>query len=263
MKERIFLFIFGFMYLIISLHGLAADHDSTMMKANQAYIRGEYSYASELYEEILSSGLHSADLYYNLGNAYFKQNMLANAILHYERAWLLKPFDDQIEYNLDLARSRTVDRIEQVPDIFYKRWWNRFILAQSVDGWAKTGLYMLLITLLSVLWYFFSPTSRMKKATFFASIFLTMVTLLSFFAAQRQYVKHYQKTDAIVFAPRVTVKSAPSGTSPDLFVIHEGTKVRITNELGDWAEIRLENGNVGWLERESVRDVRASGTATP
>lgn len=263
MRKHIILFVIGLKYLIISLNSFAVDADSIMIEANQAYIRGEYSYASELYEEILSSGLHSSDLYYNLGNAYFKQNMLANAILNYERAWLLKPFDEQIEYNLELARSRTVDRIEQVPEIFYKRWWKRFILGQSVDGWAKTGLTMLVFSFILILWYFFSPTSRMKKLTFFAAIALTMITLVSFFAAQRQYSQVHQKTDAIVFAPRVTVKSAPADTSPDLFVIHEGTKVRITNELGGWAEIRLENGHVGWLQREFVRAVRASGTATP
>jgi len=241
----------------------AEEAATTFERANQAYINGEYAYAAELYEEMLSGGLEAAALYFNLGNAYFKENRLAHAILNYERARLLKPFDDNIMYNLELARSRTTDRIETVPLIFYERWWQRFILYQSVDGWAKTGLIMLVLALLAALGYFFTAAVVMKKTGFFLALLLLFFAGISFIAAQRQYVQFYLQTDAIVFSPRVTAKSSPNPASPDLFVIHEGTKVRITNELGEWSEIRLENGNVGWLKNDHIIAVRASGAAIP
>ncbi len=243
-------------------HGTAADANALMEEANQAYIRSEYVYAAELYEEILALGLESAELYYNLGNAYFKQNRLADAILHYERARLLRPFDENIQYNLELARSRTIDRIEPVPVIFYEKWWNQFILLQSIDGWAVTALVLLFGALLLGLVYFFSSQPWLKRLGFFFSLALLLLCGIAFLAANRQYVHHYQRSDAIVFSPRVTVKSAPGEASPDLFVIHEGTRVNMTGKLGEWVEIRLDNGNMGWIKRDHIRAVRENVAET-
>lgn len=236
---------------------------SAFEEANQAYINGEYSYAAELYENILSSGVESAELFYNLGNAYFKMNQLASAILNYERASLLKPFDEQIEHNLQIARARTVDRVEQLPVIFYQRWWNKLVLIQSVDGWARTGIFSLLASLMVLIWFFFSRTPAQKKISFLLTVIFILFTSLGFYLANRQYKDFFLSRDAIVFSSRVAVKSGPGELSPDLFVIHEGTKVRITEELGDWLEIKLENGHVGWLKQSHVRAVRASDVETP
>ena len=252
-----------FLSVLFALHLKANETQRIFGEANQAYINGEFAHAAELYETILAEGFESAELYYNLGNAYFKENRLAYAILNYERARLLRPFDEDIRYNLELARSKTTDRIETVPVIFYEKWWQKFILIQSVDGWAMTGLILLLLALSAGLWYFFSRTVLMKKLGFFLAISLLFLSVISFIAAQRQYVLHYLRTDAIVFSPRITVKSAPNVASPDLFVIHEGTKVRITNQLSGWSEIRLENGNVGWIRDDHIRAVRESEVETP
>lgn len=262
-RQSLFIHIIMYLLMVPAAHSVVPDAYSLMEEANQAYIRAEYAYAAELYEEILASGLESAELYYNLGNAYFKQNRLADAILNYERARLLKPFDENIRYNLELARSRTTDRIEPVPAIFYERWWKHFLLMQSVDGWAVTALVLLLGALVLALVYFFSSRPWLKRLAFFFSLALILLTGLGFLAANRQYVHHYLRSDAIVFSPRIPVKSAPGEASPDLFVIHEGTRVSVTGELGGWVEIRLDNGNMGWVHREHIRAVREYAAETP
>jgi tetratricopeptide (TPR) repeat protein len=247
----------------LSLYATAADPTQIIEQANQAYIQGEYLYSIELYEQVLAMELESAELYYNLGNSYFKANRLAPAILNYERALQMKPFDENIKYNLEIARSRIIDRIDPVPVIFYERWWKAFIYLFDIDRWAVSGLIALFLGLICLLWYLFSGKVVLRKLTLIMSVVLLMVAGMAFLAAHRQHIYHYDRQDAIVFIPRVTAKSAPGTDSPDLFVIHEGTKVTITDTLGEWAEIRLANGNVGWLQMSAITPVRASGVASP
>ncbi len=232
-------------------------------QANQAYIQGEYLYAIELYEQLLSMDLEAAELYYNLGNSYFKENRLAPAILNYERALRLKPFDANIQYNLEVARSRTIDRIDPVPVIFYERWWRAFVYFLDIDRWAIYGLVSLFIGLAAMLWYWFTGRVGLKKFSLAMSLFFLMIGGLAFLAAQRQYAYNWKRQEAIVFVPRVTAKGAPGHDSPDLFVVHEGTKVMITDALGDWVEVKLENGNIGWLQKSSIIPVHASGAVSP
>lgn len=237
--------------------------EDLFQRANQAFIQGEYMYAAELYEEILAMGLASADLFYNLGNAYFKENQIGMAILNYERALQMRPFDENILFNLELARSRTVDRIEPLPQIFYQRWWKQFIYLRTIDGWARIALVFMIFSLMALLWFFFSNSSIKKKAGFALAMLLLLFSVIFFYAAHRQYILQFKRNAAIVMAPRVVVKSAPGETSPDLFVIHEGTKLFMGDDLGEWTEIRLENGNTGWLKRSQVMAVRASAAASP
>ncbi len=221
-------------------------------QANEAYINGEYSFAIELYEQVLENQKEAAELYHNLGNAYFKENRLGPAILNYKRALRLSPSDENIRFNLEVARSRIVDRIEPVPLIFYERWWKNFINLQAVDGWAVIGLAFLLLFLGSLSMYFFSRRVGIKKLGFSLSLVFLLTTGLCFFAANRQYRHHYVEKEAIVFVPRVTAKSAPGQTSTDIFVIHEGTHVRITDNLGEWYQVKLANGNVGWINQKAL-----------
>lgn len=246
------LFIILLTFTGIQTKAVNPEISALLNQANQAYINEEYSFAVELYEEVLSAGVGSATLYYNLGNAYFKDNQIGRAILNYERALRLRPFDGNVKYNLEIARSRTVDRIEPLPVIFYIRWWNGFVYAMSVDNWARTGIAFVLVMLSALLVYFFSATARIKKIGFLTATACLILAALSFTAAQDQYTHLNKKTEAVVNVQRLTAKSAPGDASPDLFVIHEGTRVSITDELGEWVEIRLANGNVGWLKRQGI-----------
>ncbi|MDX9940933.1 MAG: tetratricopeptide repeat protein [Bacteroidales bacterium] len=230
----------------------AAKPDQLIEQANQAYVLGEYSFAIELYESVVKQKLEAPGLYYNLGNAYFKENKFGLAILNYERALRLKPGDEDIRFNLEVARSRTVDQINPLPLIFYERWWKGFYSLLSPNTWAVFVIILLVVSMVLFGFFFFSKTRPFKRVSFFFALLFLFLTLICMISARAQYYHLFQKEEAIVMVPRAVAKSAPDETSPDLFVIHEGSKSRITNELGDWFEVRLANGNVGWVKKSSV-----------
>lgn len=232
---------------------LLADSSGDLVReANDAYIRGEYSYAIELYEQVLKDGMVAAELYYNLGNAYYRNRQLGAAILNYERALRLQPSSEDILHNLQVARAQTVDVIEPVPLIFYERWWSWFLNLQPVDGWAISSILALVLFLAALSFYLFSRIPLNKKIAFAFSAAFLFVGILSLLAASKQYRYQHLQQEAIVFVPRITARSAPGENSPDLFVIHEGSKVRVTDQLGEWMEVRLANGNVGWVKRTAL-----------
>ncbi|MBW6497709.1 MAG: tetratricopeptide repeat protein [Bacteroidales bacterium] len=231
---------------------LKASPEELIRQANEAYVNGQYSYAIELYESVIEQELESHELYYNLGNAYFKENLFGAAILNYERALKLKPSDENSLFNLEVARTRTIDRINPVPLIFYERWWKNFYSKLSVDGWSWMIIFLLLGFLAAMGAFFFSRTRGMKKTAFGVSLIFAVAMVVSLAAVRAQYSNTYKRKDAIVMVPRATAKSSPGEASPDLFVIHEGSKARITSELGEWYEVRLANGNVGWVKKYAL-----------
>jgi tetratricopeptide (TPR) repeat protein len=231
---------------------LAATPLELLNDANEAYKRSEYVYAAEKYELILQQDMVSAELYYNLGNAYYKSNQIGPAILNYERARQLKPLDEDIRHNLSVARSRTVDRIEERPKLFYERWFMASWSLQSLDGWAVTIIVLLVLFLSVTSLYLFSRTIMLKKISFYTMILLFLMVGLSSVSARKQYKRLNTEKEAIVMHQRVSAKSSPSPQSPDLFLMHEGTKVSIRNTLGLWHEISLPNGNVGWIKAETL-----------
>lgn len=225
--------------------------DDLIREANEAYSRSEYSHAIELYEQVLALDLAAPELYYNLGNAYFKNNRPGRAVLNYERAVRLDPSNENILHNLNVARSRLVDRVEQRPLLFYERWWRNTYMLQSASGWGITAVIILFFLLSATTVYLFSRTSGVKKTAFYTGIFLLLITGLSFIFAHKQYNRLTAENEAIILSPRVSAKSSPSQQSPDLFLVHEGTKVIIRNSLGEWIEIGLPDGNVGWIKKET------------
>lgn len=242
-----------FIILVVFTLGVKAQTPREIWyEANQAYQRSEYSYAIELYEQLLEMDVVAADLYYNLGNAYFKNNNLGKAILNYERALKLNPSDDNIHHNLRIANNRTIDDVEQRAQLFYERWWRNTFMMQSANAWAIWGIMTLCLFLATTSVYLFSRTIGIKKSAFYFSLLLLSVTILSMIFAQKQYNRLNNTSEAIIMSPRVTAKSSPSAQSPDLFLVHEGTKVFIRSSLGDWYEINLANGNVGWIKRETI-----------
>jgi tetratricopeptide (TPR) repeat protein len=241
-----------FILFISVFHSVVASPQQLLQEANEAYKRSEFNYAVELYEQILQHDLESWELHYNLGNAYYKINRIGPAILHYERALRLKPLEDDIRYNLDIARSRTVDRMEQRPMLFYERWFLAAWTMQSLDGWAITIIILLVLLLTAISVYLFSKRVAIKKFSFYTMLFLFMMVIASAVFATKQYHKLNTEREAVVMQTRVTAKSSPSPQSPDLFLLHEGTKVFIRNTLGQWLEVVLANGNVGWIREEAV-----------
>ncbi len=216
-------------------------------KANAFYTTEDYQQAISTYEEILQNGEESAKLYFNLGNAYYKAGDINNAILNYERAKLFAPQDDDIQFNLELANQYVVTKIDELPQPFFLRWRNRIINMYPANAWSVISISAFILFLILLGLFFFSRSVRLKRISFWLGIALVIVSAFTFSFASRQTRKIAERDKAIVFCPRVTIKSSPVQTGTDLFLIYEGVKVEITDSLNTWKEIKLNDGNQGWL----------------
>lgn len=268
--------IYGLLWLLFSLVlplGSAAQSDSLRMAnpeqhpaavldadqlwdvANTAYLRSDYREAIRTYEEILNQGVVSAKLYYNLANAYFKDNRLGEAILYYHRALRLKPGDEDTRHNLSVAERQTVDRIDEIPEFFLKGWLRSLRSTLSGTAWTALSLLILALSLTSLIFYLLSQRLTLRKVGFFGTLIgvLLFVATTSFAsAARREMVAHDR---AVVLSTAVSVKSSPDRAATDLFVIHEGTTLRLGEQLGEWQEVTLSDGKKGWLERRHIEAI--------
>ncbi len=227
--------------------------EAMIKEAETAYIQEDYAKAIELYEEILAVNGASSEIYYNLGNAYYKNNKVASAILNYERALLLDPGDADIRFNLQLARQKTVDNIEPLDEFFLSKWFGSVQNMGSADSWAKLGIISFILFIFCLLLFFFSRWIQMKKAGFYIGLVLLIIVVFANIFAKNQKDQLVNRTHAIVFSPTVTVKSSPDNSGTDLFILHEGTKVFLKSSLGEWREIELEDGNVGWMHSNDMQ----------
>lgn len=234
---------------------IADDNQLLLEEANKSYSNDNFEKAIELYQKVIDNGMESAGVYFNLGNAYFKMNNLPSAILYYEKAKKLKPNDEDINTNLEIANSRIVDKIENVPEIFYKRWWKILLYTFSVDQWAVISLASFALIFLMLLFFLLTKIYWLKKTSFWLGIIFIIISGTTYLLANQKYKTFTQDHQAIVFTPTLTVKSSPSENGVDLFVIHEGTKVRITDHVGDWYEVKIANGSVGWLKENDIRKI--------
>jgi tetratricopeptide (TPR) repeat protein len=225
------------------------------MRGNQQYVDGNFEQSIKTYESVLDSGYEAPELYFNLGNAYFKSHKLTPAILNYERAILLAPHDDDIAYNLDLARSYVLDKIDLLPQLFLKDWHMKVVRLFHSDIWAYISIFFFILSLFLFSLYLFKQGYRIKRVAFWIGLLCLFISISSFIFSyhHKQLISNHNK--AIIFTPAVTVKSSPDNSGTDLFVIHEGTKVTIEDTLGLWAEIRLEDGNKGWLFRSDIEKI--------
>ncbi len=218
-----------------------------LQQASQHYMNQAFEKAILLYEQILASGKESAEVYFNLGNAYYKNNQIAQSLLNYERAKLLDPANDDIEFNIRMANQFTVDNLQALPEPFFIRWRTSVVNRATADTWAKFSLGAFFIFLIMLGTFLFSRYAWIKRLTFWSALILLVLSAFTFSFANRHKKALTHRKHAIVFCPRVAVKSAPSVSGTDLFIIHEGLKVEITDSLNSWKEIRIPDGNKGWM----------------
>ncbi len=230
----------------------AANLDSLLLAANSSYTSGKYDDAVKAYEAILYQGYESDQVYFNLGNAYFKLKNIPASILNYERAARLNPGDEDISFNLELARTFTVDKIEPLPEFFLKTYIGSLRSAFSSDGWAWLSILSLVLTLVAagVFWFTFRPV--VKRVTFALGLLALMLTIASAGFSAQQKNRFVHRSYGIVFPSVISVKSSPGDSGKDLFILHAGTKVQVTKSVGEWVEIRIADGNKGWVIKESI-----------
>ena len=226
--------------------------DATKAEGDSAYMKNDYASAIQIYEALLNRG-EAADIYYNLGNSYYKAGDIAKAILNYERALLLQPGNGDIRANLEIARSKTVDKVEPVPEIFFVSWTKSLINSMSVDSWAVCGVVCFILLIVSLYLFIFSKQIVLKKAGFISGIVFLAVTILANVFANQQKDELTNRNSAIVINPSVTVRSTPSESGTSLFILHEGHKVGVKDgSMKDWKEIHLEDGKVGWVPASAI-----------
>lgn len=228
------------------------SNDTFWTEANTAYVNGDFATAIDRYRTIAERGYVSPALHYNLANALFKQGRLGESILHYHRALQLSPGDEDIRYNLAIAEERTKDSIEQVPEFFVTTWLRALRRTMSGNGWTALSLVALAAAAVAVLFYLLASRLWMRKAGFYATVVLAVLFVAATRFALLERREAIDRRGAVVMSSSASVKSSPDGKATDLFVLHEGTTVRITHTLGDWCEVLIADGKKGWIERSRI-----------
>jgi hypothetical protein len=226
---------------------LSATPDSLFQKAIGQYQEGEYEVSLQVFSEIIDQGHESPDLYYNMGNAAFRSNNIGQAILYYEKALKMEPSHEDAAHNLEFVARYRVDTFEEVPELFIRTWWGMLVKALSERAWSLITLFCFLIILAGVLFYLFSNKLAIKKVGFISaivSVFLFILTLSSALTRHRSMV---QPQSGIVLSPSVVVRSSPSESGTELFILHEGTKIRVNEEVSGWHNIKVIDGREGWI----------------
>ena len=220
--------------------------------ANVAYNNGDFARAAELYESILDEQLHSAELYYNLGNAYYKQEMLGKAIVNYNRALRLSPADEDILHNLEYATQATKDNIEEIPTFFLITWVRALRNIMGSNAWTIISLLTLALTLLAALVYLLAERLSLRKTGFYSMCLAAVISIISTTFAYQTYQALTNSNEAVIMSSAVPVKSSPDRAATDLFVVHEGTKLSLGERIDDWVEIRIADGRKGWIETSRI-----------
>ena len=237
--------------LLLLLLPLAANA-YTKQQADSLYAAEHYQEAAKQYEALLKQGV-SSDLYYNLGNCYYRMDDMTRAVLNYERAQLLSPGDRDVRINLQMARSKTIDKIVPESEMFFVTWYHSLVNLMSVDGWARMSLVSLIVAIILALAYLFSDLIWLRKVGFFTGLLFLVVFVLSNLFAYQQKQALVFRSGAIIIRSAVNVKSTPAHNGTDLFILHEGTKVTITdNTMKEWREIRVADGKEGWLPTKDL-----------
>ena len=231
----------------------AAIEGSGKAFGDDAYSKGDYATAISAYEHLIANEGVAPELYYNLGNAYYKSGEIAKAILNYERALLLDPSDSDTRFNLELARTKTIDKVSDGFKLFLTQWVESVINVASMHTWAVIGAVAFILMLVALLLLFFGKSVALRKAAMALSVLMLVLCLFSNIAAKHHYDALNVRNMAIIMNASVTAKSTPDDSGTSLFVIHEGRKVRVSDDtMKEWKEIELEDGTVGWIPTSAL-----------
>ncbi len=244
--------------LFVSLLSLCAfsQEEQYFDEATAAYNNGEYNLAIDKYQAIVSQGKHSAELYFNLGNCYYKLDQIGPSIYYYEKARLLDPKDTEILNNLRFAQNMRLDAIEEMPKTAMARLHDTVVLAFSFDQWATLAVIMVMLFVLGYIIYYLLSSATQKRIAFITGTLALILAFCSVALAYFAYQDFQKKNPAIVFEREVAVTSEPNERSEKVFVLHEGTKVNILDTLQDWHKIKIADGQTGWLPAESIKQLK-------
>ena len=250
LKSRIILVI---LLILLKSWSYASERDSVLLRAGQYYQQNEFSKAIAEYQSLADEGWVSAELFYNMGNACFKNHDIKSAILYYERAKRLAPTDEAIDFNLNLSRSLIFDKVEAVPELFLITWGKAIRDLMTVRAWSWWSIWSFVTMLALGLLFLFVRNMRVRRLALGLSMFCFVLSITAFTFGYLQKSNIERTDEAIVFAPSVTIKSSPDDSGNNLFILHEGIKVRIEDQIGEWCEVRIADGNKGWMRISDLR----------
>lgn len=225
-------------------------------KGNALYQKGQYEEAIASYESIVKSGQQSAELYFNLGNCYYKLNKVAPAVFNFEKALLLNPNDSEIQNNLAFAQKMTIDDITEVPTVGFAKIIQDFTSGFHYDTWAWIAVVLSVLFLICFVGYYFSSRTVSKRIFFTSMLFVLLFTIISVFAGFLQKSHHENDRPAIVFAEATSVKSEPNSAAQEAFVLHAGTKVYVLESLNNFKKIQLLDQKEGWIEKSAIKELK-------
>jgi len=231
----------------------SAQNDALFNRATTFYNEGEYEKASENYFKIIENGEHSAAVYYNIGNCYYKLNQIAPSIYYYEKALLLKPNDREIKNNLAYAQNMTLDAFEALPETSLSKLYKNITGLLSFDQWSYASVFFVFLFILAYILFYYLRYSSHKRIAFIASITSLFIAVFCLVLALVQFRDFEAEMPAIVFSEELIVKSEPNNRSSQAFLLHEGTKVYILDELDDWKKIELKDGKTGWVPSNEIK----------
>ncbi len=232
-----------------------AQSNQEFEKANELYNQEKFQEAIDSYKSILDSGLESAELYYNLGNANYKLSNIGPSIYYYEKALELAPNDEDIKNNIAFANNATIDAIDVIPEGVISRSINSFTNMFGFDMWAWISVFCIAFFVVLFILYYAARLSSKKRLFFLGSWVFLIIGIFAVFFAFKQYNFLENNQYAIIFAQETTIKSEPNLRSEEVFVLHEGTKVKVTETVNDWKKIKLVDGKIGWIPATDLKEL--------
>ncbi len=243
-------------FLSISFAGFslsAEEANALFMQGNQAYENGDFSAALEAYKQI-NDEFVSFEYFFNLGNAYYKTDHIAGAILYYEKAKKINPNDEDLKTNLQIANQRVKDKIEVLPSLGVEDFWHSITAESTLNKWSWASIIGLFLSALMFILFLYTKKGNIRRLHFFGGSVALLFAIICFGLANATDNRIAEHSEAIVFSPKVEVLNQPEGTQVE-FVIHEGTKVRIRRVEENWMEVNIANGSVGWIKIEDCKEV--------
>lgn len=241
--------------LFLSLGSYSQTPKELFSEGNTFYKVEDYNRSLNVYLALEEKGLESSDLYFNLGNCYYKLNKVAPAIYYYEKALKVNPANEDAQHNLTFAKRMTLDVIQDLPKTFLQRFSENVIQKLSFDTWALIAVITSFLASILFLLYYFSGSSKMKLLYFNTTIFAVFVMLVSVYFAFDNYDTVQKNRTAIIFATKAEIKNAPTNSSEEIFELHEGTKVIILDELDNWKKIKIADGKTGWIYQDKLKEI--------
>lgn len=249
--------LFYILIVLLSFTTIEAQNSTLFEQGNALYNEGKYAEAIDKYMSVLETDVHSAELYYNLGNAHYRLNNVAPSIYYFEKALLLNPNDKDIKNNLAFANNMTIDAIDNIPEVGFSKLIKNVTNTFSFDMWAKIAVLLAFVYVVLVLLYYFSYASGKKRVAFVTSVVCLLSLCIALAFAFNKFELDKKNNPAIVFAQESQVKTEPNLRSEEAFRLHEGTKVQVIDTVNNWKKVKLLDGKTGWIDSEDIKLLKA------